>query len=130
MQLDTTSYANGKAGPSGALAPTDGRQAAAGTRAAKLWQQCCGFESVFLNEMMKSMRKTVPDSKGIMAQSNEQKQIQTMYDEKLSETMAKRGTAGLATRLYDDFRRHDLLHQAQQAGATDESAKHRGKASS
>ncbi|NUQ00866.1 MAG: rod-binding protein [Armatimonadetes bacterium] len=97
--------ANGVAGPSDALAPLSGPRATAGSREAKLWQGCCQFEAVFISQMLKEMRRTADDQGGVMPASPGRRMMQSMMDENLSQRLAERGSAGIAGRLYSDFRR-------------------------
>lgn len=112
MNLSAAGYANGTTGLSEALVPSDGRRAAAGSAAARLWEQCTGFESLFLNAMMKQMRESVHAEGGALAPSPARKMMESMFDERMVERLAERGTAGIADSLYRDFRRHDLVRKA------------------
>jgi len=123
MNLPSTAgYANGMTGLSEAVAPTDGRRAAEGSRAGKLWQQCTSFESLFLNAMMKELRNSVPAAEGALAPSPARKMMEGMMDERLVDRLAERGTAGIAESLYRDFRRQHLLREATAESAQDRQA--------
>jgi flagellar protein FlgJ len=117
MNLSPAGYANGVTGPSEALVPSDGRRAAAGTPASKLWEQCTAFESLFLNAMMKELRNSVPESEGAMAPSPARKMMQSMMDERMVDRLAERGSAGIAESLYQDFRKHGSLLESSRADA-------------
>jgi murein DD-endopeptidase MepM/ murein hydrolase activator NlpD len=53
-----------------------------------------GFESVFIGQMIKEMRKTVP--KDGLLHSSQEDQYVSMFDEELSKTLTKQGGVGLA----------------------------------
>jgi len=56
------------------------------------------FEQVFLREMMKSMRKTVPDG-GLFPQSQQKSFFDEMLDDHLAHEMAKSGQLGVAKQI-------------------------------
>lgn len=60
----------------------------------KLEKACQEFEAVFIGQLMKEMRKTVPKD-GIL-DGKYQEQYVSMFDEEFSKTMAKQGGMGLA----------------------------------
>ncbi len=60
----------------------------------KLREACEGFESVFIGQMLKEMRKSV--SKDGLLKSKEEDQYVSMFDEELSKSLAKGGGVGLA----------------------------------
>lgn len=60
----------------------------------KLKEACEGFESVFIHQLLKEMRKTVPKD-GLLHSSREDQYV-AMFDEELAKTMAKNGGIGLA----------------------------------
>lgn len=60
----------------------------------KLKEACEGFESVFIGQMIKEMRKTVP--KDGFLKGKEEDQYVSMFDEELSKNLAKGGGMGLA----------------------------------
>lgn len=57
------------------------------------------FESIFLTYMLKQMRKTVPDDP-IMGNSNAKDIFYEMYDESLSNELARAGGIGLGAMIY------------------------------
>jgi len=65
----------------------------------KLRETCEEFESIFLNMMLSTMRKTIPDG-GLVEKSNATSTFESMLDEEYSKTMAKAGGIGLADVLY------------------------------
>ena len=69
----------------------------------ELLKACQDFEAVFLHQMLKEMRKTVP-KEGIIPESNEQDVFTTMFDEEVAKTMSKQGGFGLAEMLFEQLR--------------------------
>lgn len=69
----------------------------------KLKKACQDFEGIMLHQILKTMRKTVPEG-GILPKSQGVDLWESMYDEKLSYSMSslERGT-GLAKFLYEDL---------------------------
>ena len=61
------------------------------------------FESYFLNELLKEMRKTVPQDKLLGDDGNGRQIFQDMMDQKLSDNMAGRGDLGMAQMMYDQL---------------------------
>ncbi len=107
----SAAYANAMPGPTQALVPRDGTQARPGTPAARLWDQCCRFEGLFLGTLLKELRSTVNTSGGVLSPSAGRKMMDSMFDQALVDTIAERGDSGIAAALYRDFRRHDLVAQ-------------------
>jgi len=77
----------------------------AGREEKKLREACEGFEAVFITQLLKEMRKTVP--KDGLLHSNTEDQYLSMFDEELSKTLAKQGGMGLA-----DFMQAQLAARA------------------
>ncbi|MFP5221972.1 MAG: peptidoglycan DD-metalloendopeptidase family protein [Acidobacteriota bacterium] len=71
----------------------------------KLREACEGFESVFIGQMLKEMRKTV--QKDGLLHGKEEDQYVAMFDEELSKTLTKQGGMGLA-----DFMQQQLATRA------------------
>ena len=111
-------FGNQQTTMSQAVSPTNGRLAAGGSKEAKLWQQCCAFEEVFLQIMMKEMQQTVPEGNQALANSSGRTVMQSMMNEKVTEVAGRRGTSGLADMLYADFRRHRTAGTDVAAGAS------------
>ncbi len=65
----------------------------------KLKATCKDMESVFLNMMYTSMRKTVPKD-SLLGESNEDDIMQSMLDTELTKKMSQAGGVGLADLLY------------------------------
>jgi len=65
---------------------------------AKLKEACEGFESLFLNMMLKEMRKTVPESE--TSNSYAMGMYQEMLDEEIAENASKGKGIGIADSMY------------------------------
>lgn len=65
----------------------------------KLKEACEDFESIFLNMLLGTMRKTIPDGE-LVEKSNATSTFETMLDEEYAKKMAKAGGIGLADVLY------------------------------
>ncbi len=61
------------------------------------------FEGYFLHELLKEMRKTVPDDKLLGDDGNGKQIFQDMMDQTLSDKMASRGDLGMAKMMYDQL---------------------------
>ena len=61
------------------------------------------FEGYFLHELLKEMRKTVPDDKLLGDQGNGQATFRDMMDQTLTDSMSKRGDVGIAKMMYDQL---------------------------
>lgn len=79
---------------------------------AKLNEACEGFEAVFIGQMLKEMRKSVPKD-GLLHGKHEDQYL-SMFDEELSKTLAKQGGIGLA-----GFMRQQLAAKGQSADPKD-----------
>lgn len=88
-----TRAAHGSAGAAGAAA---GRAARTD---AELRKACEELESVFLQELLKEMRKTVPKD-DLFGGGRGEDVFQSMFDQEIAKKMAERGGIGLAEVLY------------------------------
>jgi flagellar protein FlgJ len=61
------------------------------------------FEGYFLHELLKEMRKTVPEDKLLGDDGHGQEIFRDMMDQTLSETLSQRGDFGLARMMYDQL---------------------------
>lgn len=68
-------------------------------REKKLRKACADFESIFLYQIFKSMRSTVPQS-GLANKMTGKDTYEMMMDQKISEEMANKGGVGLQGVLY------------------------------
>ncbi len=66
---------------------------------AKLKEACQGFESLFLNMMLKEMRKTVPENESSYAMGL----YQEMLDEEIAETASQGKGIGIADAMYNQL---------------------------
>jgi len=72
-------------------------------RDAELMQAARKFEGLFIHQMLKAMRSTVPES-GLF-DSFAMKQYESMLDEEIAQEMAKHKGLGLADNFYRQFKR-------------------------
>jgi flagellar protein FlgJ len=72
----------------------------AGARDTRLQKTCKQFEGVLLNEMLKSMRRTVPEGQGLLGHSNGERTAREMFDERLSEALSGRGALNIGKVIY------------------------------
>lgn len=68
----------------------------------KLRKACADFESIFLYQMFKTMRNTVPQS-GLTDKMTGKDTYQMMMDQKVSEELANKGGMGLQGVLYNQL---------------------------
>lgn len=68
-----------------------------------LKRACTEFESIFITHMLKTMGKTI-DKGGVLGNSNENKIIKSMFDERLGNSIAKSGGIGIGAMLYDKLK--------------------------
>lgn len=73
----------------------------------ELKKVCHDFESIFVNYMMQSMRKTVPKS-GFFGKSLGLDIAESMYFDVLSRELSKERGIGLAGMLYDQLSRYSV----------------------
>ncbi len=76
---------------------------------AKLKKASHDLESVFINELFKAMRETVPDD-GILSQDPGQDLFTGMLDERIAQSYAGQGKTGIGEALYHQLSRR--LHDA------------------
>jgi peptidoglycan hydrolase FlgJ len=101
--MDTSKIANG-ATPVGAM---KAQTAPSGDplRDKKLRKACRDFEAIFLFNLFKEMRQTIPHS-GLLPSVPGKETFQMMFDQKVAEDLAGRGEGvGLQKMLYDQLRR-------------------------
>ncbi len=61
------------------------------------------FEGYFLQELLKEMRKTIPQDKLLGDDGHGQEIFRDMMDQKLSDSMSSRGDLGMAQMMYDQL---------------------------
>jgi soluble lytic murein transglycosylase-like protein len=76
------------------------RYPGAATVDAKKWKTATDFEAMFIHQMFKSMRNTVPEGEEM---SNGRKIWTQMLDEQISTESAKQGSLGLAKMIYREL---------------------------
>ena len=87
---------------------------------ARLKRACSEFESIFINYILKSMRKTVVKD-GLLGNSHESKIFKAMFDENLAIGISRNGGIGLAKMLFERLndRDSDLPDTAMEGGGKD-----------
>ncbi len=70
-----------------------------GHKQEKLKRACQLFESMFLNELFKEMRKTIPKG-GLIKEENSERIYKSMLDQQYATEMAQAGGIGLGKMLY------------------------------
>lgn len=60
------------------------------------------FESLFLQQMLSAMRKTIPES-DLFGDRKAEEMFETMLDEEMSKNMAKAGGIGLSDMIYEQM---------------------------
>jgi Rod binding domain-containing protein len=74
------------------------------------------FESVFLNKLLTSMRKTIPKS-GLL-DSHAMDMFQSMMDEEMSKEMAKNKGMGMGEMIYNDLNNINRVRRGQSIEST------------
>jgi len=83
----------------------------------KLLQTCRDFESIFVNQLMKEMRKTVPKD-GLIPTSEEEELFTGMFDEEVSKMISQSGRMGLAEMMFEQLRDKSQDHKPEFKGET------------
>jgi flagellar protein FlgJ len=81
-----------------AVDKVDGGQA----KQARLQKACQGFEAIFIDMVLREMRKTVPDD-GLLPTSSATRTWRELFDNQLAETLASKQEMGLAKMLYQQL---------------------------
>jgi len=71
----------------------------------KLKKACSEFESIFIQNLLKSMRQTVPESK-LFGGGTGKSLFESMFDQEVSKHIATRGGVGLGKIIYENVMRH------------------------
>lgn len=64
-----------------------------------MWQACCQFESMFLQQMMVAMRKTVPESE-FLPRGYADSMYESMMDQAIAESGSQQAPLGIAMSIY------------------------------
>ncbi|MDX8410075.1 MAG: rod-binding protein [Mariprofundales bacterium] len=83
---------------------------AEGSRDEKLWQVSLKFEAMFMQQMMASMRKSVPES-GFLPHGFAEKSYESMMDQAIADSGSKQGALGIASAVYQQLNQHGVTHQ-------------------
>ncbi len=73
----------------------------------KLHKACADFESLFIFQMLKTMRDTIP-ADGLLGKTAGKDVYDMMMDQKVSEELAKKGGMGLQKVLFNQLSRRVL----------------------
>jgi flagellar protein FlgJ len=73
----------------------------------KLEKACAEFESLFINQLLKSMRSSVTET-GFLGNSEESKIVRSMFDQQLSERIAETRGIGLSQIILENFKNRDI----------------------
>jgi flagellar protein FlgJ len=65
-----------------------------------LKKACQGFESYFVDQMMKEMRKTIPKTDVFGDDSSQEEMFRDMSDQALADKVSKSGSFGIADMMY------------------------------
>ena len=72
---------------------------------AKLKEACSEFEAIYLNEMFKSARQTIPEG-GLFEKSNATHIFEDMQDMERARNMSKNASIGIADTMYKQMAQH------------------------
>ena len=72
----------------------------------KLKKACTEFEAVFINQLLQFMRRTIPTSKPGALESGKDV-YQSLFDQELSKSMAKRGGLKIGEMVYKQMMRRE-----------------------
>jgi len=91
------------------LSPAGGAHGAAPAENDPLWQASRKFEALFVEQMLTSMRKSVPES-GLLNKGFAEGVSTSMMDQAVADSIGRQGRMGIATSLY-----RQLSHESSQA---------------
>jgi Rod binding domain-containing protein len=72
----------------------------------KLYQACVDFESIFVKQMLDSMRKTVDKTDGLLERSMSEDIFEDMLYDEYAKMMAQNGTFKLAETMYNQLSKY------------------------
>ncbi|MDX8403843.1 MAG: rod-binding protein [Mariprofundaceae bacterium] len=75
----------------------------------KLWDVCCKFEAIFMQQMMSAMRKTVPKS-GFLPSGYAEGVHDSMMDQAIADSGSKHGSLGIARQMYRQLEASEAGH--------------------
>ena len=112
MQKQPSLSPSGKASAAGGLQGASFTQELAKARTMQppevkdkaLWDVCCKFESMFVQQMMSAMRKTIPQS-GFLKQGYAEDVHASMFDQAVSDSAGKQAGLGIAVNMYRQLER-------------------------
>lgn len=75
----------------------------------KLWDVCCKFEAIFMQQMMSAMRKSIPES-GFLPQGYAEGVHDSMMDQAIADSGSKNGNLGIALQMYRQLESSEAGH--------------------
>ncbi|MES0371898.1 MAG: rod-binding protein [Mariprofundaceae bacterium] len=75
----------------------------------KLWDVCCKFEAIFMQQMMSAMRKSVPKS-GFLPSGYAEGVHDSMMDQAIADSGSKNGNLGIALQMYRQLESSEVAH--------------------
>ncbi|MDX8397119.1 MAG: rod-binding protein [Mariprofundaceae bacterium] len=93
-----------------------------------LWDASVQFESMLYQQMMESMRKTIPDS-GLLPHGFAQGVQDSMFDQAISKAAGKNGSLGIAMSIYRQLEQNTPQQDTQHGSAKNEAIQDIRKAS-
>ena len=88
----------------------------------KLKKSCTDFESILISQMLKSMRQAMTPS-GVTGSGLGKDTYTSLFDQELSQSLAKRGGLGLGKKIYDR-----VIQREERKGLTPSATDRAGKA--
>lgn len=70
-----------------------------GRRDTKLWRACCQFEAIFVQQVLETMRASIPTS-GLLPQGFSEDMHASMFDQAVGEAIGRKGHLGIASSMY------------------------------
>jgi len=72
----------------------------------QLWDVCCKFEAIFMQQMMSAMRKSVPKSE-FLPHGFAESMHDSMLDQAIADSGSKKGSLGIAKQMYRQMERSE-----------------------
>ena len=73
----------------------------------KLQKVCAEFESLFIHQLLKSMRSSVTET-GFLGKSEESKIVRSMFDQELADRIAENRGIGLSQIIFENLKNRDI----------------------
>jgi flagellar protein FlgJ len=82
----------------------------------KLRKACTDFEAIFLNQILRAMRQTVPHG-GFLKEGPEKDIFQSFFDQELSRSLAERKGIGLGEMMFRQMKGREGAHTTDPEGS-------------